>query len=185
MNRRYFLTATGGAAATAVALVAREAEAMTQDEPVKTPPYVPPSKSTIPDRGPRLDNDLVKAFVGAGHGDLAKVEALLKQEPRLINATWDWGGGDWETALGGAAHMGRHEIAHLLLERGARLDIFAAAMLGQLEVVKAAVIAFPGTVRTLGPHGIPLLAHAKAGGKEAEAVKRYLEDVLKGSGGAG
>ena len=45
-----------------------------------------------------------------------------------MNASWDWGGGDWETGLGAAAHMGRRDIAELLLGRGARLDLFAAAI---------------------------------------------------------
>jgi hypothetical protein len=43
---------------------------------------------------------------------------MLESEPRLLRATWDWGGGDFETALGGAAHMGRRDIAAWLLERG-------------------------------------------------------------------
>ena len=42
-------------------------------------------------------------FVRKGHSDLEGVKALLEQEPRLVNACWDWGGGDWETALGGEA----------------------------------------------------------------------------------
>ncbi len=61
----------------------------------------------------------------------------LGDEPRLANATWDWGGGDWESALGAAGHMGRRDIAELLLAHGARLDLFVAAMLGEVEVVRA------------------------------------------------
>jgi hypothetical protein len=79
--------------------------------------------------------ELVQDFVSNAHGNLDRVQELLEQEPMSINAAWDWGGGDWETALGAAAHMGRKDIAHYLLERGARMDIFAAAMLGQVEIV--------------------------------------------------
>jgi hypothetical protein len=61
-----------------------------------------------------------------------------------------------------------------LLERGARLDIFAAAMLGQLEVVKAILAADPAAKSAPGPHGIPLLAHAQAGGEAAKAVLAFL-----------
>jgi len=50
-------------------------------------------------------------------------------------------------------------------------------MLGQLELVKAAVAAFPDIVKVPGPHGIPLLVHAKQGGKEAEPVLEYLQSV--------
>jgi hypothetical protein len=140
-------------------------------------PEPPADQKPMPDRGPQIAAELVKAFVIAGHGDLPKVEALLKQEPRLINACWDWGGGDFETALGGAAHVGRPEIARYLLAHGARLDVFAAAMLGELEIVKAALTAFPDALNVPGPHGIPLLAHAKAGGEKASATLKYLEGL--------
>lgn len=122
-----------------------------------------------------LDAALARDVVAVAHGDLTRVRALLAQEPRLANAAWDWGGGDWETPLGAAAHMGRRDIAEYLLERGARLDLFAAAMLGKLEIVRAAIEALPGALRVAGPHGIPLLAHARAGGPEAAAVVAYLE----------
>ena len=55
---------------------------------------------------------------------------------------------------------GRREIAEFLLAHGARPTVFSAAMLGQLDVVKAFVSASPGVQRTLGPHGITLMAHA-------------------------
>ena len=122
-----------------------------------------------------LEARLVQEFVGKAHGDLNRVQELLAQEPALINATWDWGGGDFETALGAASHMGRKDIANFLLQHGARLDIFAAAMLGKLEVVKAALTAFPDALKTPDPHGIPLIAHAQAGGEEAQAVLEYLQ----------
>ena len=51
------------------------------------------------------------------------VKVLLDNEPKLINATMDWGAGDWESGLGGASHMGRRDIAEYLLSRGARVDI--------------------------------------------------------------
>ena len=105
------------------------------------------------------------------------MKELLEQEPALINATWDWGGGDFETALGAAAHMGNKQIANYLLEHGARLDIFAAAMLGKLEVVKAALEAYPEMVNTPGPHGIPLITHAEAGGDDAKSVLEYLNSL--------
>ena len=126
---------------------------------------------------PALENTIVEEFVGVSHGDLNRVKELLAQEPALVNATWDWGGGDFETALGAAAHMGARDIANFLLENGARLDIFAAAMLGKLEIVKATLAAFPGAIRTPGPHNIPLIAHAQAGGDEAKAVLEHLQSL--------
>src|SRR5438552_6269780 len=109
------------------------------------------------------DSAQVQAFVGNAHGDLEAVRAALVAEPCLANAAWDWGGGDWETGLGAAAHMGRRDIAELLLAHGARLDVFAAAMLGRVEIVRAILEAYPEMREARGPHGIPLLAHAEKG----------------------
>ena len=127
------------------------------------------------EKRPALEASLVEEFVAKSHGDLDRVKELLLQEPALINAAWDWGGGDWETGLGAAAHMGRSDIANYLLEHGARLDLCAAAMLGKLEIVRAALEAYPEALDLPGPHGIPLMAHAQAGGNEAIPVVEYLK----------
>ena len=124
---------------------------------------------------PALLPEKVQEFVGKAHGDLSRVQALLAEEPALLNAAWDWGGGDWETALGAAAHMGRKDIATFLLEKGARIDVFAAAMLGKLAIVEAIIRDNPAVKDAPGPHGIPLLVHAKAGGEDAAAVVAFLE----------
>ena len=126
------------------------------------------------DRPPPLEPETVQAFVGHAHGDLDAVRRLLETEPRLVNAAWDWGGGDWETGLGAAAHMGRRDIALFLLEQGARLDLFAAAMLGELEIGRATLSPFPELTTASGPHGIPLVEHARAGGERARDVLEFL-----------
>ncbi len=109
------------------------------------------------------------------HSDIDKVRTLVTGSPALANAAMDWGFGDWESALGAASHMGRRDIAELLLEHGARPDLFTHAMLGHLEVVRGLIAAMPGVEATFGPHGISLLSHAQAGGEEAAAVADYLE----------
>ena len=124
---------------------------------------------------PALDPMLVQSFVGNAHGDRDAVRDALAQEPLLANATWDWGGGDWETALGAAGHMGRRDIAELLLSHGARIDVFVAAMLGEVEIVRTIVEAHPEVRDAKGPHGIPLRAHAEAGGEPARAVLELLD----------
>jgi len=125
----------------------------------------------------QLDPELVRDFVASAHGDVARVHDLLRQEPRLANAAWDWGGGDWETALGAAAHMGRKDIAQLLIGKGARVDIFAAAMLGWTDIVRAMLAAVPEARTWQGPHGISLLQHAEAGGADAALVMEYLRGL--------
>src|SRR5271165_691759 len=86
---------------------------------------------------PQINRLLVQDFVIYAHSELDMVKKLLEKEPALLNATMDWGNGDWETGLGGASHMGRRDIVEYLLERGARIDIFCAAMMGRLDAVKS------------------------------------------------
>jgi len=126
---------------------------------------------------PAQDPGLVREMVGVSHGNLQRVRELVTEYPELAKANYDWGFGDWESALGAASHTGRREIAHLLLEHGARPTVFAAAMLGWLEVVRSHVEAAPDVLHTPGPHGIPLVAHARAGGEPAAAVRAYLEGL--------
>src|SRR5947208_11376012 len=124
----------GGLLMTAGALAA---SAVAAAQPAAQPSAQTSAQTSIPDRGPRLDADLVREFVIAGHHDLNRVRELLDQHPTLINAAWDWGGGDWETALGGASHMGNVPIAEFLLSRRARMDVFCAAATGKIEIVRA------------------------------------------------
>jgi hypothetical protein len=119
-------------------------------------------------------SDEVNAMVAKSHGDIDYVRTALADDPTLANAAWDWGDGDWETALGAAGHMGRRDIAELLLAHGARLDLFVAAMLGELEIVEAMLAAHPEMRTAKGPHGISLLAHAEASGELAQAVVALL-----------
>lgn len=158
MIRREFIVVTLGAAAVA----AQE-------------PTAPAKKR--PDKGPPLPAELIREFVVAAHANFEKTRDMLEQQPALVNAVWDWGGGDFETALGGAGHMGNREIALYLLGKGARMELFAAAMLGKLDVVKSALTAFPNLLNTPGPHGIPLIAHARKGGAEAGEVLAYIESL--------
>jgi hypothetical protein len=130
-----------------------------------------------PQKGPPLDKELVKEFVIAGHKDLDKVKAMLKETPDLLNASFDWKDWDWEDAIGGAGHMGYREMALYLLEQGARPTICVAAMLGYHDVVKAFINAFPQMKNCVGPHKISLMAHAEKGGREAKRVVKYLKSV--------
>ena len=118
---------------------------------------------TTAEAPPPLAPALVKDFVGKSHTDLAAVRDLVKREPRLANASWDWGGGDRETGLDAASHMGRHDLAAFLLESGARLAAPAVFMLGWEAPAKALLAANPAIHKTPGAHGIPLLSHTILG----------------------
>lgn len=168
MTRLDFLATL--ATASAALLLTSEASA---EEPYRSI-LKPEVLAKLPDKGPKLDAEMVRDFVVVAHGDLEKTTELLDRQPALVNATFDWGAGDWETGLGGAAHMGRPDIAQLLLSRGARKDVFCAAMLGDLPLVQAFVASDPAIVHLKGPHGIPLLVHAQHG--KQEAMVAYLRE---------
>jgi hypothetical protein len=128
---------------------------------------------------PQISRVLVQDFVIYAHFDLGMVQKLLDKEPALLNGTMDWGGGDWETGLGGASHMGRRDIVEFLLDRGARIDIFCAAMMGQLDAVKAFLALQPKLIDARGPHGLTLHFHAQVGSKGSETVLAYLQSIKK------
>jgi hypothetical protein len=79
------------------------------------------------------------------------------------------------SASNSSSKSSRLDIAELLLVHGARVDVFVAAMLGEVEIVRAIVDAHPETREATGPHGIPLRAHAEAGGESARAVLELLD----------
>ncbi len=124
-------------------------------------------------RAEPLDRELVKQFVSVAHKDFDKVKVMLEETPDLLNSVNNLGGWDWEDAIGAAGHVGQREMALYLLQQGARPTICVAAMLGELELVRSYLTAFPAMKDAVGPHKISLLRHAKAGG-EAREVTDYL-----------
>src|SRR5205807_3056783 len=105
---------------------------------------------------PQINRLLVQDFVIFAHSDLDMTKKMLGKEPALINSFMDWGAGDWESGLGGASHMGRRDIVEFLLASGARIDIFCAAMMGQLEAVRSFLALEPKLIDAKGPHGFTL-----------------------------
>ena len=110
---------------------------------------------------PTTHHDDVRAIVGASHTQLDKVKEMVDRRPELAKAVWDWGFGDWESALGAASHMGRKDIANVLIEHGARPNIFTYAMMGKMTAVQQMIEDMPGVQNIPGPHGISLLSHAQ------------------------
>ncbi|MFT3682040.1 MAG: hypothetical protein QM791_17325 [Ferruginibacter sp.] len=122
-----------------------------------------------------LPADKVKEFVIAGHGNFDKVKSLLAELPQLLYATWDWGGGDFETALEGAGHVGNKEIANHLVGLGARTNVFVLTMLGKTALVKPFLETYPAFINARGPHGLTLLHHAQKGGEDAKELLEYIQ----------
>ena len=128
---------------------------------------------------PQLNRLLVQDFVIFAHSELDSAKTLLDKHPEVLNASMNWGAGDWETGLGGASHMGRRDIVEFLLERGARIDIFCAAMMGRLDAVRDFLALQPNLIDAKGPHGFTLHFHAQVGGKDSENVLDYLQSIKK------
>ena len=122
-----------------------------------------------------IDPAIVKEFVRVAHSDFNQLKKMLNEYPLLLNASWDWGGGDFETALNAAGHMGLKETANYLLLKGARVDIFVLTMLGKTELVKSTIKEFPSLLNSLGPHGFTLLHHAEKGGKDSEDLLAFFQ----------
>jgi hypothetical protein len=124
-----------------------------------------------------LRPELVKEFVGASHGKFDRVKEMLENEHLLLHASWDWGGGDFESGIEAAGHVGNKEIAAYLLGKGARYNIYLACMLGHTDVVKQVLTFNPGLLNSKGAHGFTMLHHAQRGGEDSKAIAEYLQTL--------
>ena len=145
---------------------------------VESPPH---------ERYPAIELSVASEVVGVSHFNLDRLKQLVDPRPELSKANWDWGFGDWESAIGAASHVGRRDIVEYLVGKGAVPNIFTYAMLGNLDMVRSMINTYPGIQKNLGPHGIPLMQHAKLS-LEADGVDktiaRQLVDYLQSLGDA-
>jgi hypothetical protein len=184
ISRRFFTSLSAG-----LVLGSASQSATADDKPAATAaakPVESPFEREYPApqfkpawKKPQINRLFVQDFVIYAHSELEMTKKLVDKDPAVLNATMDWGAGDWETGLGGASHMGRRDIVEFLLERGARIDIFCAAMMGRLEAVKSMIELQPKLIDAKGPHGFSLHFHAQVGGKQAENVLDYLQSIKK------
>lgn len=164
-------TAVGGA----LILTGGASKLLAQTAPVDS--TADKNKKMAGDKGPPLERGLVQEFVRVSHFDAAAVKQMLETQPALLNASWDWGGGDFEAGIEAASHVGNREIALYFVEKGARPNLFLATMLGHLDIVKGYLGRFPAMINTKGPHGLSLIHHARKGGDEAKEVLAYLQGL--------
>lgn len=157
VSRRLFMAATPAALVGATAV-----------QPEERPQAAEPD-----DHYPVTPIDRASEFVGACHVQFDKVKAMLKLDAGLAKASWDWGFGDWETAIGAASHTGRVDIVELLIAHGARPTIFTLATLDRVDALRDLLENVPNVDALEGPHSISLYRHARAG--EAKRVLEYLE----------
>ena len=140
-------------------------------------PQPPAPTASVHPRFPAQEDALVREVVGASHNNLARVKELVTARPALARAGWDWGSGDWETAIDAASHVGNKPIVEFLVANGARPTIFTAVMMGQMAVVRTMFEAWPGYQRTRGPHGLTMMVHARAGGEGNGEMVKYLASL--------
>ena len=141
------------------------------------------------DRYPAIQLAIASEIVGVSHFNLDRLKELVDPRPELAKANWDWGYGDWESAIGAASHVGRKDIIEYLVSKGAMPTIFTYAVLGQYETVKTMINTFPGIQKNSGPHGITLMQHAKTGlqtdgvdNTNAQLLVDYLESLGDANG---
>lgn len=118
----------------------------------------------------------IDEFVGAAHSSLEKTKNIIEAKPLILNCASQLAKGDFETAMGGASHMGRKDIVDLLLSHGARMDIFTFTFLGYTDFVMDMIKKHSHLLNSYGPHGFTLLHHAKVG------KHRDFENWLKDKG---
>lgn len=140
-------------------------------------PSVVSSQDKSQEKPAPLSIELVKEFVGVCHGKFDKAKELLEANHLLLHTSFDWGGGDYESGIEAAGHVGNKEIANYLLSKGARYNVYLASMLGHLDIVKQVLTFNPGLLNSKGPHGFTMLHHAQKGGPEAAAVADYLKSL--------
>ena len=115
-------------------------------------------------------------------GDLAKVKALLKEDPDLVS-TKDSNG---ETPLHTAAVSGHKDVVELLLAKAEVKNIYDAAAIGDLEKVKAFLKMHPDLVFSRENNGNSALHEAADGGNKEVAellLANKAEVNAKGSHG--
>ena len=137
---------------------------------------LPPSlmAQTKQEKPPPLKIEIVKEYVTVAHGQIDRLKEMLENDKQLLHVSYDWGGGDYESAIEAAGHVGNKDIAAYLLGKGARYNVYLACMLGHLDIVKQVLTMNPQLINSKGPHGFTMLHHANKGGEESKTVLDYL-----------
>jgi hypothetical protein len=141
------------------------------------PPSLMNAQQQEPQKPPQIKLEIVKEFVGVSHGKFDRMKEMIDNDHLLLHVSYDWGGGDYESGIEAAGHVGNKEIATYLLNKGARYNIYLASMLGHLDIVKQVLTSNPQLLNSKGPHGFTMLHHALKGGEDSKAVAEYLQSL--------
>jgi hypothetical protein len=108
--------------------------------------------------------------VGIAHSDLDAVRDAVDRDPDLVHAVAT----TTEGAVEAAAHMGRTDIADLLLDRGAPYAIPTAVMRNDLDAVRRLLDEDPDRIRERGAHDFALLWYPVIGGGHRAMMELLL-----------
>src|SRR5512133_1306789 len=112
-----------------------------------------------------MDNDT--NFIDAIEaGDQAQVEALLDAQPELLEVRVE----DWMSPVLLALYYNQPEIAQMLWKRGAVLDIFGAAAIGDVTRLEELLQVYPELALAYAPDGYQPLGLAAFFGQHQAAA---------------
>ena len=128
-------------------------------------PYEPVTNS-------KLSQTVINEFSSICHGNFRRVRAFLKKYPGIVhtNASWD------EMGVEAGAHMGRHDIAEIVLEKGAPCALPTCVMMGLERRARAMLEANANLVRERGPHDFPLMWYPHMAKDNHVALAQMLLD---------
>ena len=108
-------------------------------------------------------------FEAIRRGDASRVSALLANDPRIVNSRDENG----VAALATAIYHRKPKIAEQLLQRGAVLDIWLAAMVGDAPKTQELIASDPSSVRAISADGWTAL-HLAAFFNHPEVIRLLL-----------
>lgn len=116
------------------------------------------------------DSDVSQDFFAAiKAGDAQEVESLVRSHPEALQARME----DELDPVVVAKYYGRNGVAQLLLDLGAEVDVFGAAIVGKADQVRRALSEDPELVRAYSPDGWTLL-HLAAHFGQTQIVEALL-----------
>lgn len=110
-------------------------------------------------------------ITGLSHFNRPRVQELLHDDPRLVNAIST----DDELAIEACGHTGQREIIRLHLDHGAPLSLPTAISLGDLAHARWLLAQDPLLIHERGPHDFPVMWYPAIGQGSVEAAELLLD----------
>ena len=112
------------------------------------------------------ETSLTSLIEAAKTGDERTVRDLIARDPSLVSATLSSG----DSPLMAALYRGQRHIIDVLVDAGARIDVFAAAALGRTEELRAGIAERAALARTSFDGWTPLHLASFFGHQDAAAL---------------